>query len=71
MLHGRLLRISELDVVSGAVLEQQRIADLEQLHRAESAALAAQTRAQTEARAIDLVPKLPIPVHGELWRCAC
>ena len=29
-LYGRLLRISELVVVSGVVVEQQRIADLEQ-----------------------------------------
>ena len=60
MLHGRLLRVFEL-VVSGTAMEQQRIEDLEQqLHHAESAALAAETRAaqldatQNEARASDL-----------------
>ena len=61
MFHGHLWRVSELVVVSGAVIEQQRIADLDQqLHHAESASLAAETRAalldarQNEARAIDL-----------------
>ena len=61
MLHGRLLRVSELVVVLGAALEQQRSADVQQqLHHAESAASAAETRAaqlearQNEARAIAL-----------------
>ena len=43
MFHGRLLGVSVLVVVSGAVVEQQRIEDLEQqLHHVESAV---QTRA--------------------------
>ena len=61
MRHGRLLRVSELVVVSGAAVEPQHIADLEQLlHHAESAASAAETHAalldarQKGARAIDL-----------------
>ena len=61
MLHGRLLRVSELVVVLGAVVEQQRVADLgRELHHAESAALAGATRAamldtrRSGARGIDL-----------------
>ena len=52
--------VSELVVLSGAAVEQRRIADREQqLHHAEAAALAAETRAQLDARqneprAIDL-----------------
>ena len=61
MLHGRLLRVSEVVEVLGAVEEQERITYLEQqLHRAETAALAAETRVaqldarKNEARAINL-----------------
>ena len=61
MLHGRLLRVSELVVVSRAVVGQQRIAHLKQtLHHADSAAFTAETldalldARQNEARAIDL-----------------
>ena len=60
--HGRLSGVSKLVVVSEAAMEPQRIADLEHpLHHAESAALAAATRAalldarQNEARAVGLL----------------
>ena len=53
--------LSDWVVVSGAVLEQQRISDLErQVHHAEAAARTAETRAaqldarQNEARALDM-----------------
>ena len=46
MLHRLLLKIFDLLVVSGAVMEQHQIADVkQQLHHAEAPALAPETRA--------------------------
>ena len=82
MLHERLLRVSGLVVVSEAVMEQQRIADLEQqLHHAKTAALVGETRVvqvdarRNGARATDLqsIGKPAKPADSEItdsrsWR---
>ena len=55
MFHSRLMGVYDLVVVSGAVLEQQRVADVERSQRHEPETRAAQLDArQNEARAIDL-----------------